>query len=149
MRDDDGSAVVEFLFVSVLLLIPIVYLVLALAQVQSAAFAAEAVARDVGRAMVVGGVAALQEGATQAAAEAAGRERAARVLDTTLADFGIATSSADVAVACSSATCLAPGSDVVTDVTISVSLPVIGSLLPGAAVTVAASAASPVDGYLP
>ena len=49
-RSDEGSAVVEFIFLSLLLLVPIVYLVLALASVQSAAFAAEAVARDASRA---------------------------------------------------------------------------------------------------
>lgn len=149
MRDDEGSALVEFLFLSVLLLIPIVYLVLAVAQIQSAAFAAEAVARDVSRAMVVGGVSALQEGASQSEAERAGRERAERVLESTLADFGIAASSSDITIACTAARCLTPGSDVLADVTIAVTLPVIGSWLPATAVTVSSAGASPVDGYLP
>lgn len=149
MRDDEGSALVEFLFLSVLLLIPVVYLVLALSQVQSATFAAEAVSRDVSRAMVAGGASALQSGASQSQAEDAGRERAERVLAATLADFGIDPSRADVVISCTVPTCLSPGSDVVVDVTIDVSLPVVASLLPQRAITVASQGASPVDGYAP
>ncbi|WP_349828114.1 hypothetical protein [Brevibacterium litoralis] len=41
---DSGSASVEFVFVSVVLLVPIVYLVVALAQIQAASFATTAAA---------------------------------------------------------------------------------------------------------
>lgn len=44
-----GSALVEFLGGAVVLLVPLVYLVLTLAQLQSATFAATAAARDAGR----------------------------------------------------------------------------------------------------
>ena len=148
-RSDDGSAVVEFIFLSLLLLVPIVYLVLALAAVQSAAFAAEAVARDASRAAVVGGVNALQEGATYAQAEAAGRERAAAAVQSTLADFHVDLDDADVELSCDADPCLTPGSNVAVEVTVRVALPGIGALLPSAQVSVSSAGASPVDGYAP
>ena len=48
--DDAGSAVIEFLAVTLLLLVPIVYLVLVLGRLQAATFAAEGAAREAGRA---------------------------------------------------------------------------------------------------
>lgn len=148
-RSDEGSAVVEFVFLSLILLVPIVYLVLTLAAVQSAAFAAEAVVRDASRAAVVGGVDALQDGATYASAEAAARERASAAAQTTLNDFHVEQDDASVDLACSAQPCLTPGSDVTVVVAIRVSLPGIGSLVPRAQITLSSSGASPVDGYLP
>ena len=148
-RSDEGSAVVEFIFLSLLLLVPIVYLVLALASVQSAAFAAEAVARDASRAAVVGGVNALQDGATYSQAEAAGRERAAAAVASTLSDFRVDPDDADVELSCDADPCLTPGSNVAVAVTVRVGLPGIGALLPSAQVSVSSAGSSPVDGYAP
>ena len=44
-RGDAGNAVVEFLGISLILLIPLVYLVLTLAKVQGASYAVEGAAR--------------------------------------------------------------------------------------------------------
>ena len=148
-RQDEGAAVVEFVFLAVLLMVPIVYLVLTLARAQESAFAAEAVARDVSRAAVVGGVEALQDGATYAQAERAARERADAVLATTLGDFHLQPSDADVTLACTSSPCLQPGSDIAVDVTITVRLPGIGGLVPGAGVSLSSEGSSPVDGFAP
>lgn len=52
LRRDDGSAIVEFCFLSVLMLVPLVYLVTVLGRVQAAALAAETAAREAGRAFV-------------------------------------------------------------------------------------------------
>jgi hypothetical protein len=52
LRKDAGSAVVEFCFLSVLMLVPLVYLVAVLGRVQAAAFAAQTAAREAGRAFV-------------------------------------------------------------------------------------------------
>jgi len=52
LRADGGSAVVEFCFLSVLMLVPLVYLVAVLGRVQAAAFAAQTAAREAGRAFV-------------------------------------------------------------------------------------------------
>jgi hypothetical protein len=50
---DDGSAVVEFVTLGVLLLVPVIYLVVTLGRVQAAAFAAEGAAREAARVFVV------------------------------------------------------------------------------------------------
>jgi Flp pilus assembly protein TadG len=52
LRRDDGSAVVEFCLLSVLMLVPLVYLVAVLGRVQAAALAAQTAAREAGRAFV-------------------------------------------------------------------------------------------------
>jgi hypothetical protein len=147
--DDEGAAVVEFIFLSLVLMVPIVYLVLTLAEVQAAAFAAEAVARDASRAAVVAGVNALQDGASWGAAERAARDGAATSTALTLSDFDVDADSADVSLACSGSPCLAPGSDIDVRVSIEVRLPGIGALVPRAVVTVEAAGSSPVDGYVP
>lgn len=51
---DRGSAVVEFCFLAVLMLVPLVYLVVVLGRVQAGAMAAETAAREAGRAFVTG-----------------------------------------------------------------------------------------------
>lgn len=51
-KGDRGSAVVEFCFLSVVMLVPLVYLVVVLGRVQAAAMAAGTAAREAGRAFV-------------------------------------------------------------------------------------------------
>jgi Flp pilus assembly protein TadG len=48
---DDGNAIVEFIFVAVLVFIPLIYLIVAVAVVQRARLATSNAARDVGRAI--------------------------------------------------------------------------------------------------
>lgn len=143
--DDAGAAVVEFVFIAVLLMVPVVYLIVALAQVQSATFAAQAAARDGSRAAVVGGVDALRDGSSGVQAQRAAGAHADAVMGVTLADFRI--ESSEFELTCSSSPCLEPGSDMLVNVTVTVDLPVIGSLLPHGTVTVSSSSSSPVDGY--
>jgi hypothetical protein len=52
LHGDDGSAVVEFCLLSVLMLVPLVYLVMVLGRVQAATFAAQTAAREAGRVFV-------------------------------------------------------------------------------------------------
>lgn len=47
--DDDGRAMIEVIFLAVLVLIPIVYLLASVLRVQSATFAVAQAARDIGR----------------------------------------------------------------------------------------------------
>ena len=54
-RRDDGSAIVEFVWLAVLLMIPLVYVVLAAVSVQRAAFATTAAAREAARAYATAG----------------------------------------------------------------------------------------------
>lgn len=65
--DERGSAVVEFCLLSVLMLVPLVYLVVVLGRVQAAALAAQTAAREAGRAFVT----ATDDGSAGRRAEAA------------------------------------------------------------------------------
>jgi Flp pilus assembly protein TadG len=49
-RDDEGSALIEFVGLAVLLLLPLIYLLLSVFSVQRAAFAVTQAAREAGRA---------------------------------------------------------------------------------------------------
>lgn len=49
-RSEDGSALIEFVGLAVLLLVPLIYLLLSVFSVQRAAFAVTAAAREAGRA---------------------------------------------------------------------------------------------------
>jgi hypothetical protein len=83
-----GSASIEFLTVGLLLLVPTVYLVLALAAIQSASFAVEGAARQASRVFV------------QAGSLAEAEEAASRAIAVTLADYGLEAGDAEVAISC-------------------------------------------------
>jgi hypothetical protein len=70
---DEGSALVEFVWLAILLMVPLVYVVLTAASLQRAAFGITAAARDAGRAYATAGSDGLGERrAEQAAAIALG-----------------------------------------------------------------------------
>jgi hypothetical protein len=85
---EDGSAAVEVLVLGVLLLVPLVYLVLTVAALQGAAFAAEGAARQVARSIAL------------AATDAQGRRAADTAAVVALADWHVAPAAADVEVRC-------------------------------------------------
>lgn len=85
---DEGSASIEFLTVGMLLLVPTVYLVIALSSIQSASFAVEGAARQASRVYV--------QADSVAEAEAA----AERAIEVTLADYGLDASDAEVTIGC-------------------------------------------------
>lgn len=156
LRDDRGSAVVEFVGVALVLLVPLVYLVVAVGQVEAATFAAEGAAREAARAFV----------ASDDAADAAPRALAAArvaLADGGLADQGpadqgpaddSAAGSPDglagaVSIGCSDV-CLTPGSDVTVEVRLRVPLPFVPSFLRRAvplAIPVVAARTAVVDQY--
>lgn len=111
--DDAGSAVVEFLGVTLVLLVPTVYLVLTLGRIQAGAFAAESAAAQAARAVVVAGD--LERGLT--AAEAS--------VELALADqgFGDVDGAEALEISCSSTPCRRPGSTVAAHVHVDVPLP--------------------------
>lgn len=88
LRAEDGSAAVEFITVGLLLLVPIVYLVLALSSIQSASFAVEGAARQASRVFV------------QADSIAGGEAAAARAIAVTLADYGLDAGDAEISISC-------------------------------------------------
>jgi Flp pilus assembly protein TadG len=77
MRDDDGTALVEFVWLAVLLMIPLVYVVLAALSVQRAAFATTAAAREAARAYAT------------AASDADGEQRAEQAVTLVMHDQGV------------------------------------------------------------
>jgi len=109
---DDGSAVVEFVVLGVLLLVPVVYLVLALGRLQAGAFAVEGAAREAGRAFVT------------ADEEASGRRRAEQAAAVAFADQGFGADAVrSVSLTCGGGDCLAPDQRVVVRSRLLVSLP--------------------------
>jgi hypothetical protein len=135
---DRGSAAVEFLTMGVLLLVPIVYLVLTLAALQGAAFAAEGVARQAARLIATGDT------------EAAGRSAADAAVRVGLADWRVPAGAAAVTVTCSPRPddCLTPRGTVRVTVRVGVALPLMPPALavnaPGV-VPVEAHALQPVS----
>lgn len=113
-REDRGSAVIEFLGVSLLLFVPTVYLVLTLARVEAAAFAAEGAARDVGR--VLAAADSMEDGL----------QAAHHTVEIAFADQGLAVDPAEVLeVSCSTEPCLSPGGYIHVEVAAAVALPVL------------------------
>ena len=115
VRGDDGNAQVEFLVVAVVFVIPLVYLVVFLSQVQAAAFAAEGAARDAVRAYAT------------APDRAAAAARADASVQVALADHGLPPRAASVEVACTD-TCAGPGEEIVVRVVVRVPLPGVASI---------------------
>src|SRR5918995_161715 len=113
---DRGSASLEFLTVGVILLVPLVYLVLAVAAIQGGALAVEGAARQAARVAILAG--------NRAAADTA----VDRVVRVTLADYGIKSAAASVAVDCE-VDCAEPGSRVHVSVTARVTLPLVPDFL--------------------
>lgn len=107
-QHDDGSAIVEFLGVGLLLLVPLVYLIVVLAALQGASFAVEAAARDVARVFVT------------SATNAQGETDAWTAAAITLGDHGLAP--ADLRIECPGP-CLDPGTVVQVHVAVTVPLP--------------------------
>ncbi|BDZ56016.1 hypothetical protein GCM10025870_30890 [Agromyces marinus] len=118
LHEERGSASLEFLTVGMILLVPLVYLVLAIGAVQSAALGVEGAARHAAR------VAALH--AAGGGANPAGVvDRAVRV---SLADYGIDAGATSVGFECDGA-CDAPGSRIRVRVDAAVALPVVPAVL--------------------
>ncbi|MFD6053365.1 TadE family protein [Agromyces sp. NPDC060279] len=111
MRNERGSASLEFLGAALLLMLPIVYLVLALGDLQAAAFAAEGASRH-------GARVAVRE------AEASDVRRSANAaVDLVLDDFGRSDDERRVVVDCGGARCDVPGARVRVTVQLDVRLP--------------------------
>ncbi len=111
--DDDGSASLEFIVAGLLLLVPIVYLVLALSALQAASLAVDGAARQATRVFV------------QGASVAEARSAAARAIEVTLADFGVEADDAAVAISCRPhpGACLTRRGFVTVTITVVVPLP--------------------------
>jgi Flp pilus assembly protein TadG len=115
-RDDQGNALVEFVYLSVLLMIPLFYALLAVFQIQGAAFAVTEASRQAGRAYV------------RADNEDDGKVRAAKAVQLALHDQGIDDASVEPRFSCVPNPCdFSAGSRVEATVHYTVSLPFVGS----------------------
>lgn len=85
---EQGSASLEFLTVGVLMLVPLVYLVLVVSTLQAASLGLEGAARQASRVFV------------QAETPVEARAAAERAIRVTLADYGLDTADAEVAISC-------------------------------------------------
>lgn len=149
-RGDDGGAIVEFIGMTLLLLVPLVYLIVAFSRVQAAIYAADLAARDAARTSVVSGVSALDAGASRSQAMAIADHRAGTALSLTLVDFGFDSGDGNLSLACVPTPCFTPGSDIIATVEVEVGLPgvpgFVQSWLP-LSITVNAEAGSSIDDF--
>ncbi|SDS42183.1 hypothetical protein [Microterricola viridarii] len=139
-RTERGSASLEFLTVGLILMVPLVYLVLAVSALQAGALAAEGAARQAARAFV------------QAANEEAGQAAAGRALAVTLADYGLPTETSTLEFDCGDGQprCLVRGEVVTVSVRVTVALPLVPDVLglqQSASVPLAASATQRVSTF--
>jgi hypothetical protein len=138
--DDAGSAVVEFVTLGMLLLLPLVYLVITVGRIQAASFAADGSAREAARAFIT------------ARSEAEGERRAAEAVRLGLADQGFDAGDAELGFECTASPCLEPGARVTARVDVQVVLPGIPAFAERAVplrVTVRAAHVAVVDVFRP
>lgn len=136
-RGDCGSALVEFVSIGALMLVPLVYLILTLGRLQAATFAAEGAARESGRLFVT------------APDEETGAQRAQAAVLVAVRDQGFDLDPV-LTVECEETPCLQPQARVVTEVELEVVLPVVPRFVDRVIptrVTVRASHLSVVDGF--
>lgn len=118
-RDEGGSAIVEFVWLGLLLLLPVIYILVCVFQVQRASYGVSAASRSAGRAFVL------------APDQASAYERARRAVAVALADQGVERSQAHVRISCRPEPdrCLVPGSVVTVVVRASQPLPLAPAVL--------------------
>ena len=119
LRSDRGSASLEFITTGLILLVPLVYLVLAMSALQGGALAVEGAARQAARVYV------------RAPSEAVAVERAQRAVDVAVADYGLSAGDARVTVDCAAGAggCLTRRTAVTVTVRLQVPLPLVPDVL--------------------
>lgn len=140
LRDEAGSASLEFLTFGVLLLVPLVYLALALGQIQLAVLGIEGAARHAAR--IIAAADEHEEGMAAA-------DRAIRVA---LADAGLEPATTSVAISCApvASDCQSPRGTVSVQLDATVPLPLAPPVLAldvGLGVPVSARASQPVSAF--
>ncbi len=137
MKDDEGNAMIEFVVLAVTLAVPLCYLVLAVFDVQRAAFGASAATREAARVFI------------QAPSTAEAEQRANAAAAITLADHGVELGPDDLTISCSATPCLTPGATVKFSYRTSVRLPFLPAFAstPIASIPITASHTQTVDEY--
>lgn len=134
-EDDRGTAVVEFIVIAVLLLIPLAYGVTSVMRVHAASQATVQAAREAGRAFIT----------ADSAGE--GRARADSAVHLAFADHGFDVPHEALSIECPAGPCLAPGSSVVVHLDWRVDLPWVPAGLATAQIPIVAEHDVPVDVY--
>jgi Flp pilus assembly protein TadG len=120
LADEDGSALVEFVFIAVVVFVPLVYIVAGFSAVQRGVFASTAAAREAGRAMGT------------APDAVSGQERALRAAQLAVEDQSVDVTDLQLAYAPAGGGCeaagsyvptLAPGEEFSVCVTVTVRIP--------------------------
>lgn len=118
LAGEAGSASLEFITVGLILLVPLVYLVLAMSVLQGGAFAVEGAARQAARVYV------------QAPSAAEAEARVERAVLVGLADYGVDAATAEVSIGCAGGgECLSRRSVVTVTVRVLVDLPLVPMVL--------------------
>ena len=120
-RDDRGSALVELVWLGILLLVPLLWIVLSVSQVQQGAFGVSAAARAAGRAYAL------------APDDASGQRAAEEVARRALADQGLEDAPLKVTVTCTPypRACHSGTSVITVRISSSVELPLLPEMLGG------------------
>ena len=113
-----GSAIVEFVFLAVMMMVPLFYLVMVLARLQAGAYGVSAAAREAGRAYVT----------APAPAQAPARARSAAGL--AFADQGFEREGT-IKISCDGIPCLRPDGRVSVTATVSVPMPLVPAFFSG------------------
>jgi hypothetical protein len=120
-RDERGSALVEFTWLAILLMVPLVYVVLSVFEVQRGAYAVSAAARSAARAYSLAG------------SDAAGHDAAEAAVRVALMDQGLDGQEVDLHISCTPDPhhCLHPGSTIRVIIETHVDLPLLPDALGG------------------
>ncbi len=109
-----GSAVLEFVVLGLLLLVPMVYIIITAAQLQGGSFAVVGAADQAAKVYV------------EAEAPGEGQARARQAAAVAVADFGFDPATLEMSISCSEV-CLTPGSFVTVSISVPVPLPLVPS----------------------
>ncbi len=110
---DGGNAIIEFVYLAVLLMLPLVYVLLTVFRVQAASYAVSSAAREAGRVY-----------ATAETLDEAG-PRAFAAASLVMSDSDLPLRADQMEITCSSRPCLVPGSQVNVVLTYQVALPLV------------------------
>jgi len=132
-RTEQGSALVELTWLGLLLLVPLLWIVLSVFEVQRGAFAVSGAARAAGRAYAL------------APSDAVGQTRAQAAASQVLVDHGVGDQPLGLVVTCAPAgDCHAPGAVITVDLRSRVDLPLLPDVLGGGAPSFALNASHTV-----
>jgi hypothetical protein len=118
-RDESGTALVEFIWLGLLLLVPLVYIMWSVFDAQRGAFGASSASRAAGRAFVL------------APDQQTAYDRAEQAFEVALDDQGVEMGDADLTISCAPEPdeCLTAGSVITVEVVVQQPLPLVPSAL--------------------